>query len=474
MPTSRSQSEDEGLPVSLSPLEREEPSSEAVAEELRGLRQALANHRDEVALWKVRAEVAEAALAKWETRQNRSLWRILTALDQLRLRVAPPGTRREAGTRIGASVVAHGFRRRRRPKSAAPQSVDSSRQKAILFVTDEDGPHRRYRCDHLSEQLRFLGTSSDVVYTSHVDLVRAVDRYESFILHRVRWSDDIAMFIDRARAARKSVFFGADDLIFEPALHRYYAFLDNSAEQVRASWIKRLLRYRKTLESCDGAILLEHARKHTGLVEVVYNGVSEEMLRLADEARGGAPASAENQVTVAYLSGTNTHERDFMQAADAVLLALETFPQMQFLAVGEIDLDPRFERFSTQVRKVPLQPWRALPALLARVDVNLAPVESDNPFTECKSCVKYLEASLLAVPTVASPRPDFVRVIKSGWNGFLAEGPTEWHDALRVLIESRELRREIGRRAEDDVRRNHTTKASADRVGQALAALASA
>jgi glycosyltransferase involved in cell wall biosynthesis len=295
----------------------------------------------------------------------------------------------------------------------------------------------------------------------------------------VEWSEEVAAFVKRARSRNKIVIFDTDDLIFEPKLDRHFAFLDGEPEAERQSWIATLGRYARTLQACDGAIvttepLRDYARKRSARVEVVFNAVSEDMVRLADDALASESSRARKtngEVNIAYLSGTPTHNRDFMEAADAVLWALETYPQTQFLAVGKLDVDGRFERFGSRVQRIPKQPWGALPELLAQIDISLAPLERDNPFTECKSCVKYLEAGLLGVPTIASTRADFVRAIEHGRNGLLADTPKEWRDSLRELIESPSLRNDIGAHAREDVRRNHTTNALARLLEKALTAL---
>jgi O-antigen biosynthesis protein len=342
--------------------------------------------------------------------------------------------------------------------------------KDVLFVFELPGPWARYRCDHQAEQLALLGATADVVQLDDVDLTATVDHYDCFVLNRVPWSEEVATFVDLAR--ERTVLYDTDDLNFDPTLERHFAFLDGWPEEDRRRQAVRFESYRRTLESCDGAIvstqpLAEQAARVVGRVGVAHNAVSEEMVAHADEALAAERPPA--ATTIAYLSGTRTHDRDFLEAADAVLAALQADRKLRLLIVGKLQLDARFDRFAKRIERMPVQPWDTLPRLVrTRVDVNLAPLERDNPVTECKSCVKYLEAALVGVPTIASPRPDFVRAIEDGGNGFLADDATAWHERLQALIGSAELRSDVGAAAYEDVRQNHTTRASAQHLRHAL------
>jgi glycosyltransferase involved in cell wall biosynthesis len=342
----------------------------------------------------------------------------------------------------------------------------------VLFVFESPGAWTRYRCDHQAEQLAVGGLSCDVVQADTLELATAIEHYDVFVLYRVPWTDAVGEFLSRAHARERPVVFDTDDLVFEPAFTPYLAFLSTWSEDDRRGQAERFDGYRRTLEACGRATvstepLAEFARRHAENVTVAFNRVSKEMVRRANAALAARPRRRAG-LTIAYLSGTRTHDRDFLEAADAVLWALESHPDARFLAVGKLELDERFAERAPQVERMSLQPWESLPAVLAGIDINLAPLEPDNPITACKSCAKYLEAGLLGVPTIASPRPDFCRVIEHGRNGLLAEGVGEWKDALRRLIETADERREVGANALADVRTHHTTSVRAASLVAAL------
>ena len=454
---------------------------EGSAEELRRAREELARLADlerELVFWRARAEKAEVLADQWRTVKNRSLWKIFAAVDQLRARIAPPNTRRERLVLGTARRAARALAPLARPPRAKAVQFRPIGHKDVLFVYDESGAWTSYRCDHQAQQLECVGISSDIACSAELDLVAAVDHYHTFVLNRVQWSEEVARFIEAARGAGRSVVFDTDDLIFDADLYLEFAtFLHDADETVRAGWRERIERYRKTLEACDRATvstdpLAAYAGRHVSRVDVVYNAVSLQLVHHADQALGGRSyaeqVAADRAVTIGYLSGSASHNRDFLEAADAIVWVLENYAHVNFLVVGFLELDRRFDRFQSRVTKIPKQPFHALLTLTTRIDINLAPLERENPFNECKSCVKYLEAGLVGVSTIASARPDFVRVIDHGRNGMLVDTPSEWQDALRQLVESRELRRTIGSHAAEDVRANHTTKARAPLLQRAL------
>jgi hypothetical protein len=345
----------------------------------------------------------------------------------------------------------------------------------VLFVSGPGGGARRYRCDHPREALELAGVSARVAYRNAVELAPLAGRYRTVVLYRVPWDEDVGLLLDRAPVRGTTVLADVDDLVFDLDAARYLRALDALPPAERRLHEETIAGIARTLAAVDGVVvstkpLAAAAAAVNPRVAAVPNVVSAEMVRAGEAAHAGA--DRRRLTTIAYLSGTPTHDIDFLEAAPAVLDALERFPELRFLAVGHLGLDERFDRFGDRVERLAAVPWQRLPRVLADVDVNLAPLERDNPFTEAKSCLKYLEAAVVGVPTVASPRADFGRVIRDGENGLLADHPDAWQRALRELLESRDLRSRLGEAAREDVLERHTTAANSPAAYEAFAALA--
>jgi len=287
----------------------------------------------------------------------------------------------------------------------------------------------------------------------------------------------VGEFLARAEVARKTVLFDTDDLVFEPETAAAVP-MDDADDAAREALVDESRRLRRTLEKADGVIvstdfLAARAWRVNPNVGVLHNVVSMGMVEQAERilAKG---SRTDAPVTIAYLAGTPTHARDFAEAADAILATLDAYPEARFLGVGHVHLDEQFTHYGPRAELVPMQRWRDLPDVLARTDINLAPLESNSAFTEAKSSVKYLEAALLAIPTIASPRGDFRRVMVDRVTGMFAEGERNWRAALQLLVESRDLRSELGRAARHGVHRDHTTAVLSVAVSETLGAAAAA
>lgn len=76
-------------------------------------------------------------------------------------------------------------------------------------------------------------------------------------------------------------------------------------------------------------------------------------------------------------------------------------------------------------------------------DVWCAPYR-DIPFNQAKYPTKFLEASMLGIPLIASDIEPYRRVIRHGENGFLVKHEHEWGKYLKQLADDPDLRQQIG------------------------------
>lgn len=349
----------------------------------------------------------------------------------------------------------------------------------LLILSGVQGDTRRYRSFHPYQQLRLAGIPATLSHLTAPDLPVQVAQTEVIILHRTPMDGYVSRLMKDIRKRGGLVLLDIDDLLFDPDAFHWIDSPDFS-DRVRAALYKdEMRRQRETLAACDAILastsyLVERARALGKPAWVHRNAFSLEMLAVSEQAHSEIKPNP-GQVVIGYASGTPTHDQDFNLAAPALMKVLNNHPDAVLWVIGPLQLSPQWADYGSQVRHLPFEPWRKLPALLAQFDINLAPLVPGNPFSQSKSEIKYMEAGLVQVPTIASPTPAFSQAIQSGENGFLAQDMTSWTAALEQLLDDPTLRSKMAAEAHRRVRAEYPVEVRSveltdtlNQVGQSL------
>jgi len=341
-----------------------------------------------------------------------------------------------------------------------------------LILSGVQGDTRRYRCFHLFEQLCLEDIPCSFTHITSKFVTLSVRKAKFLILQRVTWDACVANLIKEACSQNAIILADLDDLIF---LRDSFQWIDSPdfSDPIRAKlYQENLERNRITLEHCDGFIvstgfLAEQLSSFGKPVWVHRNAFSLEMFACAQEVLFSR-SFREDKVILGYASGTPTHDRDFQLIQPVLKELLEEYPHVHLHLIGHVSKKVHWGSASSKVHYLDFVPWRKLPHLLAQFSINLAPLRLDNPFSQSKSEIKYVESALVKVPTIASPTDAFRYAIRHGENGFLADSPEEWESCLRALIENSALRKAMAETAYLDVLERYSPWVRADEAIQLL------
>lgn len=323
----------------------------------------------------------------------------------------------------------------------------------VLFVNGCYLPHpSRYRVSHQREQLLAKNiVTSEIFYTDlTLDLVK---RYRLFVFYRCPYTDAVGEFIGLAKKCHKHVLFDMDDLLIDESYTRTIDYIKTLPQDEQDLYYDGIRLMQKTLKLCEGAITTTEAmagelRKFVPEVYINRNLASDRMVQLSEEAyaseQGKEPSGT---VDIGYFSGNITHDQDFEIVLPAMVRLMREHGNVRLCLAGEITLPDGLGEFKDRVVAYRPVGWEKLPELIASVDINIAPLV-DTLFNRAKSENKWVEASLVRVPTVASNTGAFARMIEDGKTGILCENTTDaWYAALDRLVTDTGYRRLIAQNA---------------------------
>ncbi len=343
--------------------------------------------------------------------------------------------------------------------------------RSVVFVCGIEGAPLRYRAHLPAEALAGVGVRAEVRHYRDPDLLGLCGQADVVVFYRVPATRQILELIDALHSAGIPCAFDVDDLIFDPDIRDEIPALRILPPDEARLWLEGVNRYRTTLEACDAYIgstdaLVEHAAKVTGLPTHRFaNGVGRLLATQADHElrRDRRPGP----LRVGYFSGTTTHDEDWFHIEGAVLAVLARHPGTELWLGGHLPESPALHGLGPTLVRLPFVPWLELPGLLRDLDVNLAPLAPGSRFNESKSAIKWLEAALVATPTVASATQPFREAILDGDTGLLADDPDEWIARIDELLTDTATRTRIGAQA----RRRALLEWSPERQGERYAAI---
>ncbi|MCL2090412.1 MAG: glycosyltransferase [Micrococcales bacterium] len=323
---------------------------------------------------------------------------------------------------------------------------------SVLFVVGITGAPLRYRAHLAAEALATCGVSSQVLHYRDPAVREAATTAGAVVFYRVPATVQMLDLVEdvRGRQPTVPVLYDVDDLIVDPTLRGSLRGLDGMSDEEQDLWWHGVERYRTMLEAADGYVgstngLCEAVDRLTGMPTYRFaNGVGAALGQISEQAL--AQARAPGPLRVGYFSGTTTHDADWALVAPVVADLLRRRDVELWLG-GPVTLGPDFDGLDRAVHRLPLMDWTRLPARLRQLDVNLAPLVPGSVFNESKSAIKWLEAALVATPTVASPTEPFREAVDDGVTGLLATTTDEWATAVEHLLDDAVLRARMGGRA---------------------------
>lgn len=344
-------------------------------------------------------------------------------------------------------------------RQAVSRPADAMFTARVLIIAETSIPQcTKYRVVQKQEWFRRLGIACTYIsWTDSIACREALQTHSHVIFYRVPAHDAVLGLITEAKRLHLRTFWEADDLVFDGDVLRQSRALARLSRTTQDQLLEGASLYREAMLACDAAIAstpgLAEAMRRAGMVDVrvIENGLDDESRSTAAAVRAGRETRYDDGILrIVYGSGTNTHDVDFEEAAAALGRIMERYPHVRLRLIGPLAVPPCLAPVRDRIERLPATAYDRYLQLLGECDISIAPLE-DFVFNDAKSNIKYLEASIVGLASVCSPRAAFAAAITHEENGFLCSNSQEWEDALTRLVTDPALRQRVAAAARENV-----------------------
>ena len=331
--------------------------------------------------------------------------------------------------------------------------------KDVLFISGYEDTKRIYnifssRVFNQIEQLKAGFLESNAYFYRNFEPTMVLD-YRVIIFYLCPWTAKVNEAITLAKKLNKKVIFDVDNLLIDTKYTNMIPFIKSLSIKEKKLFDENIVRIGKTLKLCDFAVtttkvLAKELKHYISNVFINPDVVNEEMWKLSyDILKKENDKKMKDHLIIGYWNENIALNSNFDMIKPVLLKILKEFKNVEILFFGELNYSvnyKNYKEFQSQINYKEVTNLKKLLQIISNVDIILAPLEN-NIFNAAQNEIKWVEAALVKVPTVASNFGVFKQVIKDKETGILCSELNDWYISLKNLIINENFRKKLGENA---------------------------
>jgi len=287
--------------------------------------------------------------------------------------------------------------------------------------------------------------------------VRAASKFDIIFIQREAYLLGTAYFEKQFKRSGAKVVFDFDDAIW----------LTNVSDvNKKFGWLKRPTKTAEIISISDliisgNSYLADYARTYNPEVIMIPTSVDTDKFQRKHE-----PETKE-RICIGW-TGSHTTIKHFSLAIPFLIELKKKYgDRIYFKVIG----DPAYYNAELGIQGLK---WNNDTEIedLSEIDIGIMPLPND-AWSRGKCGLKSLEYMALRIPPVISPVGVNSEIVKDGIDGFIADSNAEWVDKISRLIESPQLRKQMGEKARQTVIERYSVIAHRDTYVEILNKLVS-
>ena len=324
------------------------------------------------------------------------------------------------------------------------EKILKSEKQDIVYIKEEfDHSTFRYRTYNVIESMENNDKYNVTCFLVEEleNIIHLIDKIAIIILQRAKWSFELENFIYLLKKMNKIIIYDMDDMIYHTKyVPKYINSISNYDESTIDSYFALSTRYELIASMCDGFIvttktLKKHIekdfKKPTWIIKNYLNKKQETISK--DIVLQKNENYDNTKFIIGYFSGSMSHKRDLEIIEYTIIKLMEKYSNIYLNIVGHMSLSKKLEKFKKEGRIIidDFVSFEELQYKIGKVDVNIIPLQK-HEFNECKSELKYFEASIVNTISCATDNTSYNNIIEDGVDGFLCN-ELEWYEKLEYI-----------------------------------------